>query len=309
MTYTTGGLIQALDYNTFAQGGASANHSVANINTIWGTGNGNKGYGQSSTLSPVAATNTVTATQWATMIARLNSILTHQSGSGSGLTQPTAGNTISYLSALSGTITNGYNNRLDFTANGSDATAAGSVNSSWTSNTAALTVTRTATFASGDHARYFFNAGGKLIFNFSGTNNQGNSKSADLADLISNKLGSIVVGGYANSRTGSGGSITSSDGAIGYWNAGTTNNLVMTLTSASGTADYGNNKIDIYLKTSGTAGSNGDVGAAISLVAVFTDVAADDFDDQVNVTVTSTITKRPPSTSQLTDVWGTPTYS
>lgn len=308
MTYSQGGLIQATDYNTFAQGGSSVNHAVANINTVWGVGSGDKGYGQSTTLSTVAATNTVTATQWSTMIARLNSILTHQSGSGSGITAPTAGNTITFLSTLSGNITTGFNNRLNFASNGTDAAATGSVNTSWTTNGAALTVTRTATFGSADQARYFFNSGGKLIVNFGGTNNAGNSKGDDWVDLLGTKLDTIIVGAYTNSRGGSGGSVTSSDTAIGYWNAGTTNNKILELTSNSGTADYGSNKVEVFLKTNGVQGSNGDVGNVVSVVLTVTDVAADDFDDAIDVTINTTWTKRPPETSNLSDVWGTPTY-
>lgn len=273
MTYSQGGLIQATDYNTFAQGGSSVNHGVANINTVWGVGSGDKGYGQSSTLSTVAATNTVTATQWSTMIARLNSILTHQSGSGSGVTAPTAGNTITFLSTLSGKITDGFNNRLNFSSNGTDATATGSVNTSWTTNGAALTLTRTATFGNADQARYFFNAGGKLIVNFGGTNNAGNSKGNDWVDLLGNKLDTIIVGAYTNSRGGSGGSVTSSNTALGYWNAGTSNNKILELTSNSGTADYGSNKVEVFIKTNGVQGSNGDVGTQLSVVLTVTDVA------------------------------------
>lgn len=308
MTYSQGGLIQATDYNTFAQGGSSVNHGVANINTVWGVGSGDKGYGQSSTLSTVAATNSVTATQWSTMIARLNSILTHQSGSGSGISAPTAGNTITFLSTLSSNTTTSFNNRLNFSSNGTDATATGSVNSSWTTNGTALTVTRTATFGSADQARYFFNTGGKLIVNFGGTNNAGNSKGNDWVDLLGTKLDTIIIGGYTNSRGGSGGSVTSSDTAIGYWNAGTTNNKILELTSNSGTADYGSNKVEVFLKTNGAQGSNGDVGNVVSLILTVTDVAADSFDDAINVTINTTWTKRPPETSNLTDVWGTPTY-
>lgn len=309
MTYSSGGLIQALDYNTFAQGGASVNHNTANVNTIWGVGNGNKGYGQSTTLSAVAAGNTVTATQWSTMIARLNSILSHQAGSGTGITQPTAGNTISYLSTLSGKVTTGYNNRLNFVANGTDAAATGSTNTSWTTNGTALTITRTVTFGNGDQARYFFNAGGKILFNFSSTDNSGNSKGTDWEAMIDNRLGSIVVAGYTNSRTGTGGSATSTNGALGYWNAGTSNALILTLTSGSTTADYGSNKVDVYIKTNGAQGANGDVGSALTCVAVFTDVAADGFDDAVNLTINTSVTVRPPSTTYLSNTWGTPSVS
>ena len=49
MAYAQGDSILDDHYNIFATGNAagSGDHSVANINTIWGSGDGvNKGYGQ-----------------------------------------------------------------------------------------------------------------------------------------------------------------------------------------------------------------------------------------------------------------------
>ena len=102
MAYSSGGLIEATDYNGFA----------ASVNAIWGTGSGSSGYGQSTTLSTVAAANTVTATQWATLIARIDSMRQHQSGVTSGLTQPTTGDTITFLSTLNTQVTTITNNKL-----------------------------------------------------------------------------------------------------------------------------------------------------------------------------------------------------
>lgn len=308
MTYSSGGLIQALDYNTFVQGGASVDHSVANINTIWGVGSGDKGYGQSSTLSTVTGGNDqVTATQWSTLIARLNSILTHQSGGGSGITAPTAGTTIAYLSLLSGKITDGFNNRLLASTNGTDVTAQGSSNYAFTSTTTA-SFTRTVTFGNADQARYFFNAGGKIILNFSATNNAGNTKGADWVSLFNTKMASVVVGSTTNGRTGTGGGSTTLATAYGYWNVGTTNRTLVSLTSGSGTADYGSNSLSVGLKTNGVQGSNGDVGNVLTFQIDMNDVAADSFDDSVDVTVNTTFTIRPPETTNLTSTWGTPTF-
>ena len=62
MAYSSGGLIQATDYNGFASTTASAN-----VNDIWSTGAGDKGWGQSA-LSTVSAAGTVTATNWASLV-------------------------------------------------------------------------------------------------------------------------------------------------------------------------------------------------------------------------------------------------
>jgi hypothetical protein len=302
MTYSQGGLIQATDYNTFAQGGAAVSHNTANINTVWGVGSGNKGYGQSTTLSTVTGgSDTVTATQWATLIARIDSILSHQAGSGSGLTQPSAGNTITFLSTLSTSVTNGFNNRLNFASNGSDVAAAGS--SATAINTGSQSITRTATFASADQARYFFNAGGKLIWNLSASNTSGNAKGTAWVALVAN-LGSIIIGQATNSRTGSGGTVNSSNTALGYWNAGTSNATILRVYGANGVGDYNSNDIQVFIKTNGVQGSNGDVGQIVTIVLTFTDTAADNFDDSINFSVTSTLTVRPPSTSNLSNVWG-----
>ena len=308
MTYSSGGLIQALDYNTFVQGGASVNHAVANINTVWGVGSGDKGYGQSSTLSTVTGGNDqVTATQWSTLIARLNSITTHQSGVNSSITAPTAGTTIAYLSLLSGKITDAYNNRLLTTSNGSDVSGQGSSNYAYTSS-AAADFLRTVTFTSGDAARYFFNAGGKIIINFSATNNAGNAKGNDWVSLFNTKMASVVVGATTNGRTGTGGGSTTLATAYGYWNAGTSNRTLVALTSSSGTADYGSNTLQVTLRTNGVQGTNGDVGNVLTFGIYMNDVAADSFDDTVNVTVNTTFTVRPPETTNLTNTWGTPTF-
>ena len=332
MTYSTGSTIVSLDYNTFAQGGASVNHAVANINTVWGVGSGDKGYGQSTTLPTVATvTDTVTATQWSTMISRLNSILTHQAGSGSGITAPTAGVTITYLSSLSSSITTAFTNRLTAATNATDVTNATS-STTWNSATpTTFTITKTATWASADQARYFFNAGGKLVVNFGTvTNTLGNSKGTDWASLLATKFASMIVGGYTNSRTGVGGTVSTSNTAIGYWNAGTGGTSIMKLTSASGTADYGTNSVELVIKTNGVQGANGDVGTVMTFTFTLTDAAADTntappgipaytpagtpptqgaFNDGLNITIPCGIIVRPPETTNLTTAISNPTIA
>ena len=67
MTYSTGNIIVDDDYNIFATGNASGtgDASVANINTILGTGADEFGYGQSGGLAVVTAGTVVQATEWA----------------------------------------------------------------------------------------------------------------------------------------------------------------------------------------------------------------------------------------------------
>lgn len=331
MAYSSGGLIQATDYNTFAQGGDVVTHSVANVNTLWGVGTGDKGYGQTTTLPAVASTNTVTATQWSTLISRLNSMLTHQQGSGSGIGLPAAGNTIAYLAALSSSITTATTNRLNAATNSADATGNGLVNSVWnTSTPTTFTITRTITFSSADKARYFFNAGGKIILQVGTvTNTGGTAKGTDWVSLLQTKLASITVASYSNARNGTGGTVSASNTGIGYWNSGTGGTNILTLTSASGTADYSSNSVVVNVKTNGTTGTNGDVGTVLTITLTLTDAAADtwtapagipaynpagvaptqgNFNDTVNITIPTTITVRAPETTNLADTWSGYTY-
>lgn len=84
MAYTAiGDKILAENYNIFVAGSGAfgaISHAVANINTVWGEGNGDKGYGQSTTLTQAPAASVVSATQWASMMTRLISIDAHQGG-------------------------------------------------------------------------------------------------------------------------------------------------------------------------------------------------------------------------------------
>lgn len=328
MSYSSGGLIQATDYNGFV--GTSPSSTTNQINTIWAIGNGNAGYGQSA-LAQVSVGGTVTATQWATAVNTLNSIRTHQSGSGTGIGAPTAGSLISYLSTFSSSVSTAYSSRTSANANGTDITGTAPTAANWNSSTpTTFQITRTATFASADQARYFFNAGGKLVLTFSCVNTLGNAKGADWLALLNTKMASMIVGSTTNSRTGTGGTASASNTALGYWSCTTTNKSIITLTSASGTADYSSNSVAVGIKTNGVQGSNGDVGTVFTFTIDLTDAAADtntappgipayspagtppsqgNFNDQLNLAITTNITVRPPSTAVLSNTWGTVTIA
>jgi hypothetical protein len=328
MSYSSGGLIQASDYNGFV--GSSPSSTANTLNTIWAVGNGDAGYGQTA-LSQVSQGGLVTATQWATAVNTLNTISTHESGSGTGIGAPTAGTLIAYLATFTSSVSTAYTNRLNANSNGADIT--GSAPTAYTWNTAAPTtaqITRTATFASADQARYFFNAGGKLVLTFSCVNTLGNAKGADWLSLLNTKLASMIVGARTNSRTGTGGTASASNAALGYWNCTTSNQSIITLTSASGTADYSSNSVAVGIKTNGVQGSNGDVGTIFTFTIDLSDAAADTntappslpvyspvgtpptqgvFNDSLNLAITTNITVRPPETTNLSNSWGTVTIA
>lgn len=310
MAYAQGDIILRDHYNTFATGNAdgSANHAVANINTVWGVGSGDKGYGQSTVLTAVTAGDTVSATQWSTMIARANSILTHQAGSGSGITSPVTGDIVTYLSTLSGKITDCYNNRLSLVGRGTGSVT--TYDDTWSSATpTSATQVRTITFASSDQARYFFNAGGRISLGLSvpagGTDN---NKELAWTTLLGTYFGTLNFDQSTNSRTGAGGTLTINGSGIGFWDLTGTNQTLIRLTDTA--TAYTSNYVEVVCKVTGTAGSNGGLGNILTFTIYYYDNAADTTNtsqDQINMTLRNTITITPPETTNLSNTWGTVT--
>lgn len=318
MAYITGDVILRDHYNIFATGGAdgTATHAVANINTIWGTGLGDKGYGQSTVLTAVLAGDIVTATQWSTLISRLNSLLTHQAGSGSGITSPTAGATIAYLSTLSTNITTATSNRLLFNSTrGTPATTA--LSSVWTSATpTTFQQTRTITFASADQARYFFNAGGRIGITWSVVGGADNNKEIAWTSLLATKLATLNFDQSTNARTGTGGTLTTDGSALGFWDMLVTDQTLIKLTDT--TAAYTTNYVEVLCKVSGVAGSNGGLGTTLTFTINYNDLAADTTQDlgvppvgntldAITMTISADVVITPPETTNISNTWGTVT--
>ena len=182
MAYSSGGLIQATDYNGFV-----SNTSNANINDIWATGAGDKGYGQSS-LATVPVGGVVTAAQWATLVNTISSIANHQGTSITPRTAPTVGNIISILNDINTDINALTVNRgraaavgaviSDFSGTVSKTAATASGAAAWS-----ITFTQTITFASANAARYFFNAGG-LVKIMYGKTSTGTDHDPDWNQLV-----------------------------------------------------------------------------------------------------------------------------
>lgn len=311
MAYSQGGIIAAADYNNFLNG---ANQ----LNTVWSTGTGDSGYGQTA-LSAVSQAGTVTATQWATLINTLNSARTHQSGSGSGISAVTAGAKIDYLSTLSTQINSAYTNRLTFATNGS-TTAGSALSTAWTSASTSATVAGTwgarCAFASGDAARYFFNAGGKLKFNVSASQNANTSARTNEIIALAAFMGGVATFGQRTNggRTGTGGTLNTNDTAKGYWNTtASTNTTLVAVTST--TAAYTSDTGSIYVNINGTQ-SNGGTGINVDFYITMSSASGSNgpggtysFDDSFGVNVTRSIDIIYPESTNLTNSWGTPTIT
>jgi len=314
MTYTSGGLIQATDYNGFVSTNASAN-----VNDVWGTGSGDKGWGQSA-LATVAATNTITATQWGSLVNTLASM-----GSQTGTTitarfPPTTGQTIGILSALNTDLTNVTTNRNNAAANGSQFTGWTGTNSKTAATSGSpwtITFTNTVTFASANAARWFFNAGGRIKLDVSKTAT-GATGDPEWNDLANTLCGDIFFTGVAASKTIAGVAYT---GTTKVGGSGTPN----TLSTATGfyALTPGAAATIIYKQFADTAPYTANfiqhsvaLNAASTVLTFTTLWSASDGDPISGGTAstgatpgtapTTICTYFPPSTTYLSNSWGTP---
>lgn len=308
MAYVSGDLILDAHYNGFKD----------SVNAVWGAGSfaGATGYGQGTTLSAVAVGDTVSATQWSTLLARISSAASHQGTSITAITAPVAGDTISAYTALSGNITAITNGRYNATAVGTDITTGG-VGQRTATWIASVTMTYTITFASADAARYFFNAGGTIRMTFSRSGGTAHTKNTTWTALCSAAGTVVMSNGYTNStiagtsynagatKIGGSGSATIATGT-GYQDLTTSNQQIFL--QYSPTAPYTANYIQVNVRGNTAAPSS-----QVIFDVVFKDDAADNSIpsslDVVDGTLQTTLVLRPPSTTYISNTWGTPTIS
>jgi hypothetical protein len=320
MTYSAGGLIEATDYNGFV-----STTSGANVNSVWGTGSTDRGWGQTA-LSTVAAAGTVTATQWATLVNTISTMASHTGTTITSRVAPVAGNTINILAALNTDLTNITTNRGSAVANGTQFTGwtgtssktatTGSGNTAWT-----ITFTHTITWASADAARYFFNAGGRIKWETSKTST-GTDADDEWNDMANTLNGDIYITGGTATQTIAGSSYTGTTkvGGTGSPSVLATTTGWFDLTTSdteiykqfADTYGYTSNFININAKTAGS-------GTQLILTTNWT-APSDALFPNNNIsggTATTgvsfgtgpatVVTYFPPSTTYLTASWGTPT--
>lgn len=311
MSYAVGQLIQNDEYNTFATGTISGtpNNGVANINTIWGTGNGNKGLGQSTTLSAVATGAVITANQWSTMTSRLSSIRNHQGSSYTpSPSTPTTGNLIQILSNLSSSISSGYTDVQNGVVYGRTSLVSNNTQylSGWVNE---IDMTITITFSSGDAARYFFNAGGRIEFTFSRSGGSGTQKDLDWSTLCT-EMGTLLFATNSTTASGNtGAAYTTLTTGSGYYQMAVGATTIAKKFNDTGNADYNLNYIQVDASTNGVVGSNADNGNILTFVVKYVDAASDTYSDTVDGTLQTSVVVNGPGTAYISNVWGTPTYS
>ena len=290
MAYSSGGLIQASDYNTRA----------TSINQLWGTGSGNYGYGQSTTISQTQTSGTVVpASDWATMIARMSTMQQHQFNNTTGVpAQPSAGGIITYLSAVDTEITSLQNNRFT-TYTTTSSGIVGLVTNATTWHTSSVK-TWTIAFANDNSARYFFNAGGSISLY-----SDGNTMSPATWNSFAN-TGYTYSQLYATSflHAGTVGTYTRSvyNSGQGFYNLTSTPATFLTLLeTGTGNANYNNNSISVAWSYNGTG--------TLTATLTFLDNDTNAFGYNVTGSTYGRFNLYYPETTYLTNTWGTPTIT
>ncbi len=324
MTYTAGSRIESSDYNTF----------VSDVNNLWGTGSGNKGYGQSSTVGTVAGGGQVTATQWSTLASRVDSIRTHQTGSGAALTNQSGGAGVNISSGqrvyavgnMATQLSNANSAMTTETRYTSTAYTYSSFGYYWyvdryiganPTTPTSIYVGYTVTWGSFDQMRYWFNAGGFLDFSFSMTN-AGTSKTQSWSNLCSD-MGIIRLGGLASGPLGHSGGYTVFNGytVMNIPENGTWNRWYLKYND-TGVADYNANYLDGYVyRNGGTLNflvyaydNAGDVFYGYPAGGVPLNVNYTDKADYVDYPLRYMLMPYTPSESYgLTNTWGTPSVT
>jgi hypothetical protein len=322
MTYSSGGLIQASDFNTFQ----------TNLNSVWSTGTGDSGYGQTA-IAAVATSGTVTATNWATLVNSLSITGAQQPTTITTRTAPTTGTLISILANVATDITSCTTNRANATSVGAEVGYASGTTSKTTgtgagTNAWTITFTHTVTFPSADATRYFFNAGGRIRLQF-GKSSTGTDIDPDW-NTFAGYPGSLYLTGIAGSKTiaavaytgttrigGSGGTQTTLSTATGWYALTVTPATIFLLTNTN--APYTGETIGVTAAATSSS--------VLTLVTTWTQPAVGGAGQTNNITggtapalgatsigaataPTTLCTYIPPSTAQgLSASWGTPSIA
>ena len=314
MTYSVGGNIQASDITGLV--GTSPGTTSNKLNTVWAVGGSSAGYGQSAITVPSVGAK-IAATDWSTLVSATANSAAHQSTSISAMTTPAAGGSVAYQSALTTNITSIYTNKLNAVAQGTSAPTILTNTSTVWNNYCRFDFT--VAFASGDEARYFFNAGGQLAFTCYHT------PGANIYDTmfyeLAGNVGTIVISSLSSStativgtsyngvtKVGGGGNAPTISTNSGYYGTAGANTTIFTQVASSGPSGYINSYISLSSHTNGTVGSNADNGDRYYASLLFQKQPAGGSLYMLADT-TATLTVRPPSTTYVANTWHTVSVS
>lgn len=272
MTYSTGGPIEATDYNTFATLTAGMNEIYADNHPGATTlPNAGFGYGQTPALTAVSVGNPVLASEWASLFQTMRDCGTHQGTTVSPpvpVVDPVIGDTIiaeNTPTLMSATIASLQANKFVL-APAQTTLTPGTTYTTVSNWFTLLTYSFQVNFGTWNNARYFFNSGSSL--QIVGTYPTASS-SIEIAwkNAISTPRAPFVFNW--NSTTAATGTNDAVLNPIGFWKEPTntlTTSPQIVYRKAIGAGYYTTSFVEISASLAAVAGTNGLVNFLISLV-------------------------------------------
>lgn len=309
MTYALYGNIASFDYNNFV--GSDPSSTPNKLNSVWATGGNNAGYGQPA-VSQITYGSRVYSANWANLINTTGTCAVHQGTTITNITAPVLYGPVPYIAAIPTNLASVYGSRLNAATQGATTSNTATYNSTWSN---VLIFTHTISFANGDAARYFFNAGGQLKVTCSHANTAAGINMV-MHNLASN-IGTVVIsstisdpitvsGSSYNGVTKVGGGLPapSISPDMGYYAMTTANANIFSQTASTGPSAYLNTNITIISKSNGTQGAHNDAGNVLTLYTVWDEVSIG-YGATVGNGSSTTVTIQAPETTNLSNTWGT----
>jgi hypothetical protein len=298
MAYQQGGKIEASDYNTLA---GNVNPVLADI-------------GQTALPINLTSGSKVLASDWANLITKVANIASHQGTGITAISSPDNSTKVGFRSELSTNISNIRSGRKNASSQGTDVieTGKGIVTNAtrWYDRS---TFTHKIAFASATAAQYFFNGGGQIRLTLS---HPTGSAIDTLFNTLATACGTIVLSSPSSgtvtisgvtyngiTKIGGSGTVNTLVPNAGY-NGLTSNNQEVfkqfgTSLSGFGGVNYNQSYISINMNVS-------DAGATVNITTLW-----DEYPNGLTTVTGTTVncTVRPPSTTYLSNSWGTITVT
>ena len=269
MAYTAGDTILDDEYNNFV----SKATSPFGFNHFAGTGALQYGLGEGA-IATVAATNTISASQWNTLFTGMSNVAGHTGDSLTSAAAVSAGNTIAIRSALIADLATLAASVAAGSPSSTAITTSGILQQPASSSTwyGSFTTEVSATFASANAMRFFFNANGKIRLDPIRVGNggtDGTSGKDSAWDNLNNAVGNLDIKSTACTRSGTGETQTTFASTTGFYDLTTSYQTLIQL--SDDTYPYTANNIKIEAKLNAAPGSS----TIMTIKTTATDGAAD----------------------------------
>jgi hypothetical protein len=270
MAYQAGDTILDDEYNTFV----NSSSSPFGYNHFAGTGALQYGLGESA-IATVSAGDTVQASSWNTLFTAMDTIAGHTADSLTSRSAVSAGDPIAIKAAVEADLATLAASVAAGSPNTTALTTSSTLQNPQSSSTwyGSFTTEVSATFASADAMRFFFNAGGKIRIDpiriGNGATGGGATGKDSEWDAIYNAVGNLDIGSQATTRSESGETLTTDGLANGFHDLTTSYTTLIKI--SSDTYPYTANNIEIQAKLDAAVGT----AITITVKTISTDGAAD----------------------------------